>query len=70
MNGVYTRIGYSHREDKKMKLQLMKIVPDGLWDIVTTEQLGDYKRKYKLHDDMWTIEWTHLCCNKCFVART
>lgn len=54
---VHTRIGKDHKPIKLLKLRSMKIGADKLENMLTPEQLEEYKREYKLRDDPRLIGW-------------
>ena len=54
---VHTRVGKNHKTIKILKLRSMKKGADKLEDMLTPEQLEEYKREYKLRDDPRLIGW-------------
>ena len=67
---IHTRIGKNHRPIKILKLRSMKMGADRLEDMLTPEQLEEYKREYKLRDDPRLIGWKKPGDgSKCFGAR-
>ena len=67
---VHTRVGRHHKKIKILKLRSMKIGADKLEDMLTPEQLEEYKREYKLRDDPRLIGWNKPGDgNRCFGAK-
>ena len=54
---VHTRVGKNHKPIKILKLRSMRKNADRLEDMLTPEQLEEYKREYKLRDDPRLIGW-------------
>ena len=54
---VQKRVGQNGKELKVAKLRSMKKGADRLEDMLTPEQLEDYRREYKLSDDPRLIGW-------------
>lgn len=67
---VHTRVGRNHKPIKILKLRSMRKNADRLEDMLTPEQLEEYKREYKLRDDPRLIGWKKPGDgSKCFGAR-
>ena len=67
---IHTRVGKDHKPIKILKLRSMKIGADRLEDMLTPEQLEEYRREYKLRDDPRLIGWKKPGDgSKCFGAR-
>ena len=67
---IQTRVGKNHKPIKILKLRSMKMGADRLEDMLTPEQLEEYKREYKLRDDPRLIGWKKPGDGgKCFGAR-
>ena len=54
---IHTRLGKEHRPIRVMKLRTMRKDADRLENMLTPEQLEEYKREYKLCDDPRLIGW-------------
>ena len=67
---IQERVGKNHKPIKILKLRSMKMGADKLEDMLTPEQLEEYKREYKLRDDPRLIGWKKPGDgSKCFGAR-
>ena len=67
---IHTRIGKNHKPIRILKLRSMKKRADRLEDMLTPEQLEEYRREYKLRDDPRLIGWKKPGDgSKCFGAR-
>ena len=67
---IHTRIGKGHKSIKILKLRSMKTGADRLEEMLTPEQLEEYKREYKIRDDPRLIGWKKPGDgDKCFGAR-
>ncbi|WP_298022591.1 sugar transferase [uncultured Dysosmobacter sp.] len=67
---VHTRIGKGHKPIRVMKLRTMCRGADRLEEMLTPEQLVEYRREYKIHDDPRLIGWKKPGDgNRCFGAR-
>lgn len=67
---IQTRVGKGYKPIKILKLRSMKMGADKLENVLTPEQLEEYKREYKLHDDPRLIGWKKPGDGrKCFGAR-
>lgn len=66
---VQKRVGMNGKELPMVKLRSMRKGADHLEDMLTAEQLEQYKREYKLDDDPRLIGWAKSGDNKkCFGA--
>lgn len=66
----HKRVGRNHSEIKVCKLRSMKKNADDLENMLTPEQLEEYKREYKIKDDPKLIGYEKPGDgNKCFGAR-
>ena len=67
---LHTRVGRNHQPIKVMKLRTMCKDADKLENMLTSEQLEEYKREYKLNDDPRLIGWKNPGDGeKCFGAK-
>ena len=67
---IHTRIGRGHKPIKILKLRSMKPGADSIEEMLTPEQLEEYKREYKIRDDPRLIGWKKPGDgDKCFGAR-
>ncbi len=67
---VHTRVGRDRKPVKIVKLRTMRKGADKLEDMLTPEQLEEYKREYKIRDDPRLIGWKKPGDgDKCFGAR-
>ena len=67
---IHTRTGKNHKTIKILKLKSMKKGADRLVEMLTPEQLEEYKREYKIRDDPRLIGWEKPGDgDKCFGAR-
>ena len=67
---IQTRVGKNHKPIKILKLRSMRKNADKLENILTPEQLEEYKREYKLDDDPRLIGYKKPGDGKtCFGAR-
>ena len=67
---IQTRVGKNHKPIKILKLRSMRKNADKLENILTPEQLEEYKREYKLDDDPRLIGYKKEGDGKtCFGAR-
>lgn len=67
---LHTRVGRHHKQIKILKFRSMRIGADSLEDMLTQEDLEEYKREYKIRDDPRLIGWEKPGDgNKCFGAK-
>ena len=67
---IHTRVGQYHKPIKILKLRTMKKGADKLENMLTPEQLEEYRREFKIRDDPRLIGWKKAGDGKrCFGAR-
>lgn len=67
---VHTRVGKDHKPIKVMKFRTMRKGADKLENMLTPEQLEEYRREYKIRDDPRLIGWKKPGDgDKCFGAK-
>ena len=67
---VHTRVGKGHKPIRVMKLRTMRKGADKLENMLTPEQLEEYRREYKIRDDPRLIGWKKPGDgDKCFGAK-
>ena len=67
---VHTRVGKDHKPIKVMKFRTMRKGADKLENMLTSEQLEEYRREYKIRDDPRLIGWKKPGDgDKCFGAK-
>ena len=67
---LHTRVGKGHKPIRVMKLRTMRKGADKLENMLTPEQLEEYRREYKIHDDPRLIGWKKPGDgDKCFGAK-
>lgn len=67
---VHTRVGRGHKPIRVMKLRTMRKGADKLENMLTQEQLEEYRREYKIRDDPRLIGWKKPGDgDKCFGAK-
>lgn len=67
---LHTRVGKGHKPIRVMKFRTMRKGADKLENMLTPEQLDEYRREYKIHDDPRLIGWKKPGDgDKCFGAK-
>lgn len=67
---VHTRVGKGHKPIRVMKLRSMRKGADKLENMLTPEQMEEYRREYKIRDDPRLIGWRKPGDgDKCFGAK-